>query len=147
MNRSGAPGRGRDRLTLLGGLLLVLVAAAAGCTPASPSHPASSWAPKVRDIGGLRAIATASPAGYSLFTAHGTVHFLPGMDLGATTPGHQPGELAITAGDYRRWLDEMGALGARAVRIYTIHPPAFYQALAAYDTAHPDDPIYLVQGV
>lgn len=147
MSRSWVPGRSRVRLTLLGGLLLALVATAAGCGPASPSRPASSWAPKVRDIGGLRAIATANPAGYSLFTAHGTVHFLPGMDLGATTPGHQPGELAMTADDYRRWLDEMGALGVRAVRIYTIHPPAFYQALAAYDTAHPDDPIYLIQGV
>jgi hypothetical protein len=111
----------------------------------SPSS--TPWGPQVRQYGGLRAIAIATAADYSLFTAHGPVHFLPGMDLGATTPGHQPGELAMTAPQYARWLDEMGALGVRSVRIYTIHPPAFYQALAAYNTSHPDDPIYLVQGV
>jgi hypothetical protein len=138
-----------------GALVAVLVAAMAGvaaCTgsgapSAAATAPGPSWAPSVREVGGLRDIATATPAGYTLFTAHGPVGFLPGMDLGATTPGHQPGELAISAGDYRRWLQEMGALGVRAVRIYTIHPPAFYQALAAYDTAHPAAPIYLIQGV
>jgi hypothetical protein len=41
----------------------------------------------------------------------------------------------------------MGALGVRTIRIYTIHPPAFYTALASYDQAHPTAPIYLVQGV
>lgn len=126
--------------------LCALAAACTGCTPA-PSGHGPSWAASARELGGLRAIATAAPDGYSLFTAHGTVHFLPGMDLGATTPGHQPGELAITLSDYQRWLEEMGSLGVRAVRTYTIHPPAFYQALAAYDTSHPADPIYLIQGV
>jgi hypothetical protein len=75
------------------------------------------------------------------------VGFLAGVNLGATTPGHQPGELAITAADYRRWFAEMGELGIRAVRIYTIHPPAFYDELAAYNRAHEDAPLYLVQGV
>ncbi len=50
----------------------------------------------MREAGGLHTIATASRSGYSLYTAHGAVHFLPGIDLGATTPGHLPGELAIT---------------------------------------------------
>lgn len=139
------------RLKKTGGVLVALVAAVAGAVAVGALGPAGSdapsWAPSVREMGGLRTIATATPAGYTLFTAHGPVRFLPGMDLGATTPGHQPGELAITAGDYSRWLAEMGALGVRAVRIYTIHPPTFYQALAAYDTSHPADPIYLIQGV
>ena len=109
--------------------------------------PGPSWAPSSREAGGLRTISTASHTEFSLYTAHGAVHFLPGMDLGATTPGHLPGELAITSGDYARWLHEMGLLGVRAIRIYTIHPPAFYTALANYDHAHPTAPIYLVQGV
>jgi len=33
------------------------------------------------------------------------------------------------------------------VRIYTIHPPAFYQQLAAYNETNPDRPLYLMQGV
>ena len=28
-----------------------------------------------------------------------------------------------------------------------IHPPAFYDELAAYNRTHPDAPLYLVQGV
>lgn len=66
-----------------------------------------SWAPSPREAGRPHTIATASRSEYSLYTAHGAVHFLPGIDLGATTPGHLPGELAITPGDYARWLDEM----------------------------------------
>jgi hypothetical protein len=129
-------------------VLLAALIAGTGAWLARQGHGAApSWAPRPREIGGLRAIATSSALGYSLYTAHGPVHFLPGVDLGATTPGHQPGELAITAGDYRRWLNEMGWFGIRTVRIYTIHPPAFYNALAAYDRAHPDAPIYLMQGV
>ena len=144
-------GRGGRKRLVYACILAVLVAAAAGAiaavTLSTSGSDSPSWAPSVRDNGGLRTIATATPAGYTLFTAHGPVRFLPGMDLGATTPGHQPGELAITAADDTRWLAEMGALGVRAVRIYTIHPPAFYQALAAYNTSHATDPIYLIQGV
>lgn len=83
---------------------------------AAPTVTGPSWAPQPRTIGGLHAVAAAGRAEYSLYTAHGAVHFLPGVDLGATTPGHQPGELAITPRDYRRWLYEMGELGVRAVR-------------------------------
>jgi len=143
--------RRRSRRIWLGVTLAVLLTALiAGMAAwrARQGHDAGpSWAPRPREVGGLRAIATSSTTGYSLYTAHGPVGFLPGVDLGATTPGRQPGELAITAGDYRRWLNEMGWFGIRAVRIYTIHPPAFYNSLAAYDRAHPGAPIYLVQGV
>ena len=125
--------RGDRKRLIYASLLAVLVAAAAGAVAAvtlgTTGSDGPSWAPVIRENGGLRTIATATPAGYTLFTAHGPVGFLPGMDLGATTPGHQPGELAISAGDYRRWLQEMGALGVRAVRIYTICPPAFFFCL------------------
>jgi hypothetical protein len=139
-------------MIMLGGSLVILVIALVAGMSGWLVHAGSratgpSWAPVVRQTHGLRAIATTSTTQYSLYTAHGAVHFLPGVDLGATTPGHLPGELAITPGDDKRWLTEMGGLGIRAVRIYTIQPPAFYRALAAYDTSHTDDPIYLVQGV
>lgn len=148
----GGPRRGRRRLALLALAAAVVVAAgsAVGISAMlsrAEGHTGPSWAPMVHHLGGLRAIAAATPSGYSLYTVHGRVPFLPGVDLGATTPGHLPGEIAITAADYRRWLAQMGGLGIHAVRIYTIQRPAFYQALAAYDNAHPTDPIYLVQGV
>jgi hypothetical protein len=147
-----APGARRSRrlwLAATGGAVTcaVLAGVAFWRVTAVPAATGPSWAPQPRQIGRLHAVAAASRTQYSLYTAHGTVHFLPGIDLGATTPGNLPGQLAITPGDYARWLDEMGALGVRAIRIYTIHPPAFYTALASYDQAHATAPIYLVQGV
>src|SRR5450759_4446842 len=41
----------------------------------------------------------------------------------------------------------MAALELRAIRIYTILRPCFYAELAAYNRAHRDAPLYLVQGV
>jgi hypothetical protein len=64
--------------------------------------------------------------------------FWAGVNLGATIPGHSPGELAPSRADYDRWLDGIGALGARVVRVYTILRPVFYDALAAYNRRHKD---------
>jgi hypothetical protein len=41
----------------------------------------------------------------------------------------------------------MSWLGIRVVRIYSIHPPAFYQQLAAHNQDSPERPLYLMQGV
>lgn len=79
----------------------------------------------------------------------GTYHpiFLKGMNLGVGVPGTQPGELAITEDQYERWLVRMGEMGINALRIYTLHYPRFYEAFRAYNRAHRDAPIYLLQGI
>ncbi len=107
-----------------------------------------SWAPQpVISIGGLRSVASAEGTTFALHTATGDRTFLPGVNLGSTTPGHLPGELSISAAQYRNWFAAMGWLGLRVIRIYTIHPPAFYAELARYNRANPDRPLYLMQGV
>jgi hypothetical protein len=73
--------------------------------------------------------------------------FIKGMNLGVGVPGTQPGELAITADQYQRWLLRMGEMGINALRIYTLHYPRFYEALLAYNSDHADNPIYLLQGI
>ena len=73
--------------------------------------------------------------------------FWTGVNLGSTTPGHSPGELAIMAADYRRWFTDMGRMGVRVLRVYTIHPPEMYEELLAYNRAVPSAPLYLLQGV
>ena len=73
--------------------------------------------------------------------------FLRGVNLGATVPGTFPGELAITREQYRNWLERMAQAGFNAVRIYTLHYPRFYEELLAYNLAHPEKPLYLIQGV
>ena len=97
---------------------------------------------------GLSVVAEADADGYRLHTASGDKTFLPGINLGSSVPTRQPGELdVLTAADYRRWFGEMADLGIRVIRIYTLHPPAFYDELAAWNRAHPRSPFYLVQGV
>ena len=68
-----------------------------------------------------------------------------GVNLGMAKPGHFPGEAAITREEYDRWFGAMGELGINVVRVYTVHPPAFYRALAEHNRGNPD-PIYLVHG-
>jgi hypothetical protein len=41
----------------------------------------------------------------------------------------------------------MAEMGANTVRVYTLHPPAFYNALAAHNAGHPDRPLWLMHGV
>jgi hypothetical protein len=113
-----------------------------------PAPDGPSWAPRPQQqTGGLTAVAEVRGDRYLVHTEHGEVDFLPGINLGSTTPGHQPGEVAISAEDVRRWLPLMAGLGFRVVRIYTILPPAFYDELEAYNRAHEDAPLYLMQGV
>jgi hypothetical protein len=75
--------------------------------------------------------------------------FLKGINLGTSPPGFQPGEIgyAIQSDQYERWINRMGQLGFNSLRIYTLHPPVFYEKLAEYNESHPDKPIYLFQGI
>ena len=73
--------------------------------------------------------------------------FWPGVNLGSSVPGTFPGEVAATRADYDRWLPEMAELGVRAIRVYTILRPAFYDAVRSYNLAHPDAPIYVIHGI
>ncbi|ELZ40251.1 hypothetical protein C463_15060 [Halorubrum californiense DSM 19288] len=68
-----------------------------------------------------------------------------GVNLGMAKPGRFPGEAAITRAEYDRWLELMGELRVNVVRVYTVHPPALYRALAAYNRSHAD-PIYVLHG-
>ena len=73
--------------------------------------------------------------------------FLKGVNLGRGVPGAFPGDFAIKHSDYQAWFDKMGQMGVNLVRIYSIHQPAFYDALAAHNCAYPAQTIYLMQGV
>ncbi len=68
-----------------------------------------------------------------------------GVNLGMAKPGRFPGEAAITREEYDRWIQAISDLNANAIRTYTIHPPAFYEALESFNR-DATDPIYLLQG-
>jgi len=135
--------------------LLMLTAATAtalaACAPASKPAPrplpTRSWEPAPAQAGGLSRVARAEGERLLLSTSSGDIDFVPGVNIGATVPGRSPGELAVTAAEYREYFPQIASLGLRALRVYTILPPAFYTELAAYNTAHPTAPLYLIQGV
>jgi hypothetical protein len=115
---------------------------------AAPASADVSFAGTPAAVDGLRVPARVSGPSLELSTGAGFQRrFWPGVNLGSTIPGHQPGEVAATRTDYDRWLKGMGAMGVRVVRVYTILRPGFYDALAAYNAAHPAKPIYFIQGI
>jgi hypothetical protein len=72
--------------------------------------------------------------------------YIRGVNIGAARPGRFPSEFPGAA-VYRQWLADIAAMGANTVRVYTLHPPAFYHELAAHNAAHPERPLWLLQGV
>lgn len=69
-----------------------------------------------------------------------------GVNIGMGKPGAFPGEGAITKSEYARWFKQIGEMNANTIRIYTLHPPAFYQALKEYNETH-ENPLYVFQGI
>ena len=71
---------------------------------------------------------------------------IKGVNMGIARPGSFPGETAISKEEYLRWFKQIGAMNANALRIYTIHPPEFYEAFYEYNQMA-DKPLYLFHGV
>lgn len=116
-------------------------------TVTTPHTPAIGRAPRPVVAGGLSMLASQRGEALVLHTSGGDMTYWAGVNLGSTIPGHSPGELAVNRQDYRRWFPMMRDLGVRVVRIYTIHPPAFYEELRSFNLTHPNDPLYLVHGI
>jgi len=73
--------------------------------------------------------------------------YVKGINFGVALPGHFPSEFPTDDSTYGRWLELIAGARANAVRVYTILPPAFYRALKAWNSAHPDRALWLVHGV
>jgi hypothetical protein len=118
-------------------------------TPIPPAaEPTLPPAPQRILDGGLRL--PAKVVGEEIRAAVGDAfapHFWAGVNLGASVPGREPGALGATRPDFDRWFAEMGELGITVVRVYTIHEPAFYDALRDYNLRHPQRPLYVLHGI
>lgn len=71
--------------------------------------------------------------------------YIKGVNLGLGKPGYFPGEAAITKEEYARWFRQIGEMNANCVRVYTIQPPVFYEALFEYNE-EASEPLYLFHG-
>jgi flagellar hook assembly protein FlgD len=74
---------------------------------------------------------------------------LKGVNLGSSPPGYFPGEItyAITPAMYDSWISRIAQAGFNSIRVYTLHPPVFYEKLAEYNERHQDKPLLLFQGI
>ncbi len=73
--------------------------------------------------------------------------YVSGVDLSAATPGHYPSDPPTDLAAYQKWLEQIAALGANCLRLYSVLPPGFYEALARFNARHSASPLYLFQGV
>lgn len=71
--------------------------------------------------------------------------FWKGINLGAALPGKYASEFPDKS-TYEVWFTEMGKAGFNLIRVYTVHPPRFYEALREYNLSA-KAPLYLVHGV
>ncbi|MRX73113.1 hypothetical protein GJU40_13270 [Bacillus lacus] len=71
---------------------------------------------------------------------------IKGVNMGIAKPGTFPGETAISKGEYARWFKQISEMNANSIRIYTIHPPEFYEALYEHNQ-DAEKPLYLFHGV
>ena len=98
--------------------------------------------------GATQVIARASAAYLEFRTADGWQPlFIKGVNLGTALPGSFPAEFPDDERLYARWFSQMHELGANVVRLYTLHPPSLYRALAAHNREHPNNRLWLIQGV
>ncbi|MCX7793490.1 MAG: hypothetical protein N2257_03660 [Thermodesulfovibrionales bacterium] len=72
--------------------------------------------------------------------------FVKGINIGLGLPGYFPGEYPIKKGTYLKWFKQIAELGFNSIRIYTIHPPCFYEALYQYNEES-EKKLYLFQGI
>lgn len=118
---------------------LALFAAACGEDPAGAPDPAPPVA-----LHEFRATAT----GFQQRVAGGGWEpFLPvGINFGLAVPATYPGEFAASREEIASWIEATADLGANVIRLYTVQSPAFYEELRRWNLAHPDRPLFLLQG-
>src|SRR5512140_1229682 len=98
-------------------LLLIGIVAATGLAGCAQAAPPRAYVRAAGDRFEIVSAGVARPV------------FFRGVNLGAGAPGRFPGEFAFTKEDYRRYIRFARDLHANAIRLYALHPPAFYQAL------------------
>lgn len=72
--------------------------------------------------------------------------FMRGVNIGATEPGLFPGDLTISYDTYYRWFGYISEMNCNCIRIYTLMPPQFYQALVDFNKKAKNK-LYLYQGI
>ncbi|GHH98054.1 hypothetical protein [Neobacillus kokaensis] len=110
-------------------------------------HKKATIKPEVKTEAGMKVVGHAGDQFLQVYKNGAWKDILiKGVNMGIAKPGSFPGETKITKAEYVRWFDQISQMNANTIRVYTIHPPAFYQALYEHNRNR-KDPLYLFQGV
>lgn len=71
--------------------------------------------------------------------------FVKGMNMGMALPGKWFTEFPKDQGVYLRWFEQIGAMGANTIRVYTLMDPTFYEAFLLYNQRNAQAPLWLLQ--
>ncbi len=101
----------------------------------------------VSEVDGIKQVSAVKDADLAIYDGAGwESRFWNGMNLGASLPGHAPGEVAPTKEDYLRWFPQMKEMNVDVLRVYTILGPEFYEALDEFNSKQ-EEPLWLIQGI
>ncbi len=72
--------------------------------------------------------------------------FVKGVNLGAALPGKTFTEFPLDKSIYLNWMAQMSEMNINTIRVYTLLPPVFYQALLEFNL-NSKAPLYLLQEI
>ncbi|MDZ4132046.1 MAG: hypothetical protein U1E11_02830, partial [Dethiobacteria bacterium] len=72
---------------------------------------------------------------------------IKGVNIGTSLPGRWYTEFPADRNLYRTWLEEIAAMNANTVRLYTLLDPAFYAVFAEYNADPANEALWLIQEI
>ncbi len=70
-----------------------------------------------------------------------------GVNVGTSLPGRWYTEFPADIQLYRSWLNDIAAMNANTVRIYTLLDPSFYRALSEHNSDPDNETLWLIQEI
>lgn len=72
---------------------------------------------------------------------------IKGVNIGTSLPGRWYTEFPADRNLYRTWLEEIAAMNANTIRLYTLLDPAFYAIFAEYNADPANEALWLIQEI
>jgi len=96
----------------------------------------------------LQYTARTSGTGFQILSNNQWVDFFSkGVNIGSSTPGKWFTEFSHDESMYLAWFEQIAAMNANTIRVYTLQSPQFYNALEYFNRKHPASLLWLYQEI